>query len=108
MSMEKPSLSFLGFLFFKPLQRGVTKASLRAGFGIQTTPATPVISNNAQLAGFKGQLNEVVTMTKAEMIQYLMSRYQVSYRIAQDALSDNDWDLMMAAGDIRDELNAEV
>lgn len=64
--------------------------------------------SNAQLAGFKGQLNEVVTMTKAEMIQYLMSRYQVSYRIAQDALSDNDWDLMMAAGDIRDELNAEV
>ncbi|WII49291.1 hypothetical protein [Klebsiella pneumoniae] len=47
-------------------------------------------------------------MTKTEMIQYLMGRYQVSYRIAQDALSDNDWDLMMAAGDIRDELNAEV
>lgn len=65
-------------------------------------------SENVPLPGDKGQLNEVVTMTKAEMIQYLMSRYQVSYRIAQDALSDNDWDLMMAAGDIRDELNAEV
>lgn len=47
-------------------------------------------------------------MSKQEMIQYLMKRYSVSYRIAQDALSDNDWDLMMAAGDIRDELDAEV
>lgn len=47
-------------------------------------------------------------MTKAQMIQYIMQRYSVSYRIAQDALSDNDWDLMMAAGDIRDELDAEV
>lgn len=75
---------------------------------IQTTTLAPVIGNNAPLPSDKGQLNEVVTMTKAEMIQYLMSRYQVSYRIAQDALSDNDWDLMMAAGDIRDELNAEV
>lgn len=27
---------------------------------------------------------------------------------AENALRDNDWDLMMAAGDIRDELSAEV
>ncbi|WP_394878130.1 hypothetical protein [Klebsiella pneumoniae] len=47
---------FSGVLFFKPLQRGVTKASLRAGFGIQTTPATPGNRNNAQLAGFKAKV----------------------------------------------------
>lgn len=47
-------------------------------------------------------------MSKLDMIQYLMRRYSVSFRVAQDALSDNDWDLMMAAGDIRDELDAEV
>ena len=47
-------------------------------------------------------------MTREQMISYLMTRYGVSYRIAQDALCDNDWDLMMAAGDIRDELDAEV
>lgn len=44
-------------------------------------------------------------MTKAEIIEYLIRRYGISYRVAQDALSDNDWDLMMAAGDIRDDLN---
>lgn len=47
-------------------------------------------------------------MSKQEMINYLMQRYGVSYRVADDALRDNDWDLMMAAGDIRDELAAEV
>ena len=36
--------------------RGVTKASLRAGFGIQTTTLAPVIGNNAQLAGFKAKV----------------------------------------------------
>ena len=47
-------------------------------------------------------------MSMSEMISYLIKRYGVSYRIAEDALRDNDWDLMMAAGDVRDELAAEV
>nr|CDS55690.1 conserved hypothetical protein [Serratia symbiotica]CDS57787.1 conserved hypothetical protein [Serratia symbiotica] len=47
-------------------------------------------------------------MNKTELIQYLMRMYKISWRVAEDALRDNDWDLMMAAGDIRDELNAEV
>ncbi|ESM22231.1 hypothetical protein L414_01049 [Enterobacter hormaechei subsp. hoffmannii UCICRE 3] len=47
-------------------------------------------------------------MSKQELIGFLMNRYNVSWRVAEDALRDNDWDLMMAAGDIRDELAAEV
>lgn len=47
-------------------------------------------------------------MSKQEMVSYLMKKYSVSYRIADDALRDNDWDLMMASGDIRDEISAEV
>lgn len=47
-------------------------------------------------------------MSKQDKVSYLMQRYNVSYRVAEDALRDNDWDLMMAAGDIRDELSAEV
>ncbi|HBM3165703.1 TPA: hypothetical protein QH890_001628 [Klebsiella oxytoca] len=47
-------------------------------------------------------------MNKQELISLLMNRYNVSWRIAEDALRDNDWDLMMAAGDIRDELASEV
>lgn len=47
-------------------------------------------------------------MSKPEKIEYLMKKYGVSYRLADDALRDNDWDLMMAEGDIRDDLDAEV
>lgn len=45
-------------------------------------------------------------MTKLEMTNYLMQRYAVSFNVAYDALRNNDWDLMMAAGNIRDELAA--
>lgn len=47
-------------------------------------------------------------MSKEEMIRFLMKKYGVSYRIADEACRDNDWDLMLASGDIRDELSAEV
>lgn len=57
---------------------------------------------------FTNPLNEATPMSKQELIGFLMNRYNVSWRVAEDALRDNDWDLMMAAGDIRDELAAEV
>lgn len=48
------------------------------------------------------------SINKTEIIQCLMRMYKISCRVAEDVMRDNDWDLMMAAGDIRDELNAEV
>jgi len=45
-------------------------------------------------------------MSKYEMIKYLMDRYNVTYVTAEDALRGNDWVLMMASGDLRDEMNA--
>ncbi|EHO2418562.1 hypothetical protein ABK178_004838 [Salmonella enterica subsp. enterica serovar Brandenburg] len=43
-------------------------------------------------------------MGRNEVIQYLMDSYNVSFDVAHRALRDNQWDLMMAAGDIRDGL----
>lgn len=46
-------------------------------------------------------------MTKQQMTQHLMQRYDVSFEVASDALRANDWDLMMAGGEIRDNQAAE-
>lgn len=47
-------------------------------------------------------------MSKNDMTSYLMTRYSVSFDVAFDTLRNNDWNLMMAAGDIRDELSAKA
>lgn len=43
-------------------------------------------------------------MSKSDMIQYLMTRYNVSFNTAFDALTSNGYNLMLAAGDIRDSI----
>lgn len=44
-------------------------------------------------------------MSKQQQIKYLMKRYAIPFETAYEKSSVNDWDLMMAAGEIRDELS---
>lgn len=44
-------------------------------------------------------------MSKQQQIKYLMKRYALSFETAYKKLSINGWNLMMAAGEVRDELS---
>ena len=44
-------------------------------------------------------------MSKQQQINYLMERYALTFEVAYEKLSVNGWNLIMAAGEIRDELS---
>lgn len=47
-------------------------------------------------------------MTNFEMIKYLVEKYNVPYAVAHEAVRNNDGDLMMAGGEIRDRLEGQT